>query len=95
MMLHKFTIDYTRHPRSAEPAGTFRTDDPIEAEDYLMQLLLARSRILSIKHEGAEMSQAQFDRMLKVAGERLLAEVLRHALDIDAAELRHRFHLAA
>lgn len=94
-MLHKFTIDYTRHPRSHEPAGTFRTDDPIEAEEYLMQLLLARSRILSIKHEGVELAQAQFDQMLKVASERLIAEVLRHALDIDAAEVRHRFHFAA
>lgn len=94
-MLHKFTIDYTRHPRTDEPAGNFRTDDPIEAEDYLMQLLLARSRILSIKHEGVDLPQAQFDRMLKVASERLVSEVLRHALDIDAAEVRHRFHFAA
>lgn len=94
-MLHKFTIDYARHARSQEPAGTLRTDDPIEAEDYLMQLLLARSRILSIKHEGVDLPQAQFDRMLKVAAERLIAESLGHALDIDVAEVRHRFHLTA
>jgi len=94
-MLHKFTIAYTRHPRSTEPSGVHRTDDPIEAEEYLMQLLHARSRILSIRHEGVDMPQAQFDRMLKVASERPSSEMLEHALDIDSAEVRHRFHLAA
>lgn len=94
-MLHKFTIEYTRHPRSNEPTGTHRTDDPVEAEEYLMQLLHARSRILSIKHEGIEVPRSQFDHMLKVAGERLISESLRHALDIDTAEVRHRFGFAA
>lgn len=94
-MLHKFTIEFTRHPHSTEPAGTHRTDDPIEAEEYLMQLLHARSRILSIKHEGVELPRPQFDRMLKVATERLSSEMLAHALDIDTAEVRHRFGLAA
>ena len=94
-MLHKFAIEYTRHPRSNEPSGTHRTDDPVEAEEYLMQLLHARSRILSIKHEGIEVPRAQFDRMLKVAGERLISESLCHALDIDTAEVRHRFGFAA
>jgi hypothetical protein len=94
-MLTKFTIEYTRHPHSNEPAGTHRTDDPIEAEEFLMQLLHAHSRILAIKHEGVAIERAQFDRMLKVAGERLIAEMLRHALDIDAAEVRHRFGFAA
>jgi hypothetical protein len=94
-MLHKFAIEYTRHPHSNEPCGTHRTDDPIEAEEYLMQLLHARSRILSIKHEGVDLPQAQFDRMLRIAGERLISEALEHALDIDNAEVRHRFRFAA
>jgi hypothetical protein len=94
-MLHKFTIEYARHPRSYEPAGTHRTDDPVEAEEYLMQLLLARSRILSIKHEGVEIPTAQFDRMIKVAAERLISETLSHSLDIDSAQVRHRFGFAA
>jgi hypothetical protein len=94
-MLIKFTIEYTRHPHSNEPAGTHRTNDPIEAEEYLMQLMHARSRILSVKHEGVEIPRVQFDRMMKVAGERLVSEMFCHALDIDTAESRHRFGLAA
>ncbi|MDR3406240.1 MAG: hypothetical protein P4L99_27400 [Chthoniobacter sp.] len=94
-MLYKFTIDYARHPRSQEPAGTHRTNDPVEAEEYIMQLLHARSCILSIKHEGVDLPRPQFDQMLKVAGERLLTESLCHALDIDTAEVRHRFGFAA
>ena len=94
-MLHKFAIEYTRHPRSNEPVGTHRTDDPVEAEEYLMQLLHARSRILSVKHEGVDIPRAQFDRMLKVASERLISEMLCNALDIDSAEISHRFGFAA
>lgn len=94
-MLNKFTIEYTRPPHSREPAGTHRTDDPIEAEEFLMQLLHARSRILAIKHDGVDMPRDQFDRMITIASERLMAEYLCHALDIDTAEVRHRFGLAA
>jgi len=60
-----------------------------------MELLHARSRILAIKHEGVDIAPAQFDRMLKVASERLISTTLCHALDIDTAEVRHRFGFAA
>lgn len=94
-MLPKFAIEFSSHPRAIEPEGIHRTDDPVEAVDCLMQLLLSRSRIISIKHDGIDLPQGQFDQMLKVAGERLMSNMLAHALDLDTAEVRHRFAFAA
>ena len=50
-----------------QDGDTHRTDDPVEAEDFLMNLLIAGARISSIKHEGIELDQPQSDRMLRVA----------------------------
>ncbi len=94
-MITKFTIEYSAHPHSGEPSGLHRTNDPIEAEEFLRRLLQARSRILSIKHEGVEMHQAQSDQMIKIAGERLLSEMIEHALDLDNVQVCHRFGLPA
>ena len=93
--MNKFTIEYSCHARSDEPSGVHRTNDSVEAEEYLTQLLQAHSRILSIKHEGVELPQVQADRMIKVAGDRLLSEMLGHALDLDNVQVCHRFGLAA
>jgi hypothetical protein len=90
-MLNKFSIEYRVFPRSHENTRTHRTDDPIEAEEFLMQLITIGARILAIKHEGVDLSRPQFDRMLKVASERLASVRLQEALGIDAAETKHRF----
>jgi hypothetical protein len=74
-----------------ENTRTHRTDDTIEAEEFLMQLITIGARILAIKHEGVDLSRPQFDRMLKVASERLASVRLQETLGIDAAETKHRF----
>lgn len=94
-MLTKFTIDYILFPQHNDRVSTHRTDDPVEAEDFLMSLLASGARILAIRHDAKEMSPQQFDRMIKVAAERLLSFLIERSLDIDNAEVRHRFHLAA
>lgn len=93
-MITKFAIEYTVTHRPKADVRTHRTDDPVEAEDFLMQLLASGARIQAIKHEGVELPHAQFDRMLKVASERLAAQLLRCSLEIDAAEVKHRFGFA-
>jgi hypothetical protein len=93
-MLSKFTVEYTVYGRPGENVRVHRTDDPIEAEEFLMQLLTLGARIHAIKHEGVELSQHQFDRMMKIASERLASERLRLSLGIDAAEAKHRFGFA-
>ncbi len=94
-MLSKFAIDYLSFSQHGSRTFTHLTDDPIEAEDFLMQLLAARARITAIRHDGAAMTSKQFDRMLKVASERISSELLRVSLGLDAAEIKDRFGFAA
>jgi uncharacterized protein YciW len=94
-MLTKFAIDYTVLPQHNPRVLTHFTDDPVEAEDFLMHLLLARVRIKEIRHEGAVLTGHQFNRMLKTAAERVASAMLRESLALDAAEVKDRFGFAA
>jgi len=94
-MLTKFAIDYSAFPHHGNRVFTHLTDDPIEVEDFLMQLLAARARISAIRHNGAVMTGPQFNQMLKVAAERIASALLRESLSLDAAEIKDRFGFAA
>lgn len=93
-MLAKFNIEYVIHPQHNNRLDTHRTDDPVEAEDFLMNLLGVGARICAIKHEGIALDAPQSDRMLRVAAERLAARLLCRSLDLDAAAVKHRFSFA-
>ena len=94
-MLAKFHIDYVIHPHHNKRVDTHRTDDPIEAEDFLMSLLASGARIHSIKHEGVELDPKQSDQMLRIAAERLATRVLCASLGLDSIAVKHRFGFAA
>lgn len=94
-MLAKFDIEYVIHPQHNQRLDTHRTDDPVEAEDFLMNLLIIGARIQCIKHEGIALDPPQADRMLRVAAERLASRLLGNALGLDAAQVKHRFGFAA
>lgn len=94
-MLTKFTVDYILFPQHNSQVSTHRTDDPVEMEDFLVSLLSSGSRILTIRHDAQEVSSQQFDHMIKVAAERLMSFFIERSLDIDSAQVRHRFHFAA
>lgn len=93
-MLAKYTIQYTIFPQHNKRVESHYTDDPVEAEDFLMYLLAGGARILAIKHEGADFDQAQSDRMLRVAAGRLAARMLGESLQLDAPAVKHRFTFA-
>ena len=94
-MLAKFDIEYVIHPQHNQRQDTHRTDDPVEAEDFLMNLLVVGARIKAIKHEGIALEAAQEDRMLRVAAERLASRLLGRSLDLDTVQVKHRFGFAA
>ncbi|HRH96574.1 MAG TPA: hypothetical protein PLB55_11595 [Prosthecobacter sp.] len=94
-MLAKFDIEYVIHPHHNKRVDIHRTDDPVEAEDFLMNLLASGARIKAIKHEGIELAQKQSDQMLHVAAERLATRQLCMALDLDSASVKHRFGFTA
>lgn len=94
-MLAKYDIEYVIHSQHNQRVDTHRTDDPIEVEDFLMNLLAAGARIRAIKHEGIELDPSQSDRLLKVAAERLASRLLCCSLDLDSPTVKHRFGFAA
>jgi len=92
-MLKKFSIDYT--PKHNARVFTHLTDDPIEAEEFLMQLLAVGARIKEIRHDGKALTEHQSDKMVKVAAERVASLMLRESLCLDAVEIKSRFGFAA
>lgn len=94
-MLTKFAIDYIMRPQHNARVSTHFTDDPVEAEDFIMHLLLSRARIKEIRHEGAAVTDHAFDRMVKVAAERIIAAMLIESLAINSYDVRSRFGFAA
>jgi hypothetical protein len=93
-MLAKFDIEYVIHPQHSKRVDTHRTDDPVEAEDFLMSLLASGVRIGAIKHEGVELGREASDRMLSVAAQRLASRMLCSSLGVDSATVKHRFGFA-
>lgn len=94
-MLAKFDIEYVIQYHHNKRVDSHRTDDPVEAEDFLMSLLRVGARIKAIKHEGVELDRTQSDRMLRVAADRLASRAISSALDLDAVAVTHRFGYAA
>lgn len=94
-MLAKFSIDYVLFPQHNQRVSNHPTDDPVEAEEVLMQLLLSQAQIKAIRHDGVAHTRRQFDRMVKIAAERIVSELLRESLHIDAEEAKDRFGFAA
>lgn len=94
-MLAKYAIDYVAFPPHNTRIRTHRTDDPVEAEEFLMRLLRAHAGIRAIRHEGVELTRAQSDRMLKIAAERIVSDMLSESLHIDAPAIKDRFGFAA
>jgi len=93
-MLAKFAIHYTVFPEHNKRVDTHYTDDPVEAELFLSQLLKGGARIFEIKHDGVNLEPHAYDRMIKIASERLAGRMIGVSLKIDYAEVRHRFGLA-
>lgn len=94
-MIKKFDIDYTIFPQHNQKVQTYRTDDPVETEEFLMHLLASGARIVGLKHEGVPLEDTQADRMLKIAVERLCSRMLVNALDTDSTTIHRRFGFVA
>jgi hypothetical protein len=94
-MIAKFAIDYVALPQHQSRRLTHHTDDPVALEEFLMHLLASRARILEVRHDGVVLNGPQFDRLLKIAAERIAASLLRESLGLDQTAVRDRFDLAA
>ena len=93
-MISKYSIDYTVLPGHTMRILTHHSRDPVEAEEFLMHLLADGSRIHEVRHDGAALTPAQSDHMIKLAAARLAGVMVRRSLDLKAEEVILRFGYA-
>ncbi len=94
-MQSAYSIEYIVFPQHSARVLTHRTDDPVEVEDFLMHLLATGASIKEIRHDSLPLTGHQFNRMLKVAAERIAAQMLRTSLGLDAVKVKDRFGFAS
>jgi hypothetical protein len=94
-MLAKYKIKYAvtinGHPHPSEHL----TNDPVEAEQFLSEILERGFRIECIMHEGEPLPQRESDRMIGTAAGILGTRLVTRSLGIDNAEAHHRFGFPA
>ena len=96
-MLKKYTIEYSFvfRKHSQPEHHQFFTDDPVVCEEFLQSLLLHGMGLHAIKHDGVDVPQADFDRMVKLAASEVAAHLVCTTLHIKPEEERYRFGFAA
>lgn len=90
-MLAKYNIEYTVPFKRHAQTHHYLTDDPVACEQFLFELLERKFQIGSIRHDGVELPQVEFDKMIKTAAGILASKHICAALDIDSVEAHHRF----
>lgn len=96
-MLKPYAVEYSLHFRkhSPPPHQQYFTDDVVAVEEFVQDLLARGMGLHAIKHEGADIPSAEFDRIVKVAASELAAKLVCATLHIKADEERQRFGFAA
>jgi hypothetical protein len=96
-MLKKYSIEYSLHFRLHSPPEHhhYFTDDPVAMEEFLQDLLQHGMGIHAIKHDGADLPKAEFDRVVKIAASEVAAKLICRSLHIKPEEERYRFGFAA
>ena len=96
-MLKKYSIDYSLQLRkhSQPERHQYVTDDPVACEEFLQHLLEHGMGLQAIRHEGAELPKADFDRMVKVAVSGAASRMICSTHNIKPEEERFRFGFAA
>jgi len=94
-MLAKYQIDYSTPFHSFDQPHHHSTNDPVSAEEFLIELLERGLHINAISHEGVALPKVDFDRMIKTAAGELATKHICRALKIDSAEAHHRFGFPA
>ena len=94
-MIAKYHIEYEVEMGRHMQTHHFQTDDPVTAEEFLVELLDRNLTITHIRHEGVDLERSAFDRMVKTAANMLIAKRLQKCLKITVEEERFRFGFAA
>jgi hypothetical protein len=97
VMLKSYTVEYSFQFRkhSPPPHHEFYADDVVEVETFIQDLLARGMGIHAVKHDGADVPKAEFDRIVKVAAGEVTAKLICASLHIKPDEERFRFGFAA
>lgn len=96
-MIPKYHIEYALELGGhCEPhVRSYQTDDPVACEAFLVAALEHGIKIKAIRHEGVEVSQREFDVLVRNAATTLAAKYVARSLELDAEQVHYRFGLAA
>lgn len=94
-MLSKYAIEYTTQFKKHAQTNHYSTDDPVDCEEFLEELLERGFRIQAIKHEGLDFPKHDFDKMIKTAAGMLASKRICASLGIKAEEEKFRFGFTA
>ena len=94
-MLAKYKIKYAVTFHGHSHPSEHLTNDPVEAEQFLSELIERGFKIECILHEGEPLPQRESDRMIRTAVGILATHLVTRSLGIDSAEAHHRFGLPA
>lgn len=90
-MLAKYTIEYEAQFKRRPEANHYSGDDPVACEEFLEELLERGYRIKAVRHDGLDVPQAEFDKMVKTAASMLAAKSICASLGISTEEEHYRF----
>jgi len=94
-MIPNYTVEYQIPLKRQMLHQSFYTDDPVTLEEFLSQLLAAGYNVISICHKDQNLSDPEFDRLLKTAAGMLATTHLCRSLGIDEEEAHFRFGFPA
>jgi hypothetical protein len=94
-MLPKYTIEYTTRLGKHALTNHYSTDDPVACEEFVEELMEARYPIRAIHHEGMNLPQPEFDRIIKTAAAMLASRHICASLGIKPEEEHFRFGFSA
>jgi len=90
-MLAKYKVEYGVKFHGHTQQHNHLTNDPVECEQFLSELLERGFTINTLSHEGIELPRRQSDEMIKTSMGLLATRHLCTSLGIDSAEAHHRF----
>ena len=94
-MLPKYTVEYSTQFKKHAQTNHYSTDDPVACEEFLEELLARGFRIQAIKHEGLDLPNHDFDKMIKNAAGMLASRRICGSLGIKPDEEKFRFGFTA
>ena len=93
-MLAKYNVEYSIQFKRHSPAYNYYTDDPVACIEFLLELFERKLQVRSIHHNGVDLPQADFDKMVKTAASMLASKAICFTLNIPPDEAHYRFGFA-